>query len=280
VSVKRRQALLEKDGDMSLSHQCSLLSLNRSTLYYKPAPPSAMELLIKQVIDYVYTRKPIYGYRRITQELGEVYGLWANPKTILKYMGEMGIQALYPKPNLSKAKPEHTVYPYLLKGLAITHPNQVWSTDITYIPILGGFMYLTAVIDWYSRYVLDWQLSATLEEAFIEENVKQALKRGKPEIMNSDQGSQYTSPKYTNLLKEAQVRISMDHRGRCYDNIFIERLWRSVKYELIYINEFKSPRELRNALKEYFQFYNEERYHQSLNYRPPQQVHFEAQRDE
>jgi putative transposase len=261
---------------MSISSQCRLLGLNRTALYYKPAPPRAMELLIKQVIDYVYTRKPVYGYRRMTQELGKVYGLRANPKTVLNYMREMGIQALYPKPELSKANPGHRVYPYLLKGLAITHPNQVWSTDITCIPILGGFMYLSAVIDWYSRYVLDWTLSATGEEAVVLENVGRALAAGKPEIMNSGQGAQYTSPRYTELVEKAGVKVSMDHRGRCFDNIFVERLWRSVKYELIYVNEFTSPRALRSAIRTYFAFYNEERYHQSLDYRTPAQVHFEA----
>lgn len=269
--------MLDKTSSMSMARQCRLLGLNRTTVYYKPKPPSAMELLIKQVIDYIYTKRPFYGYRRMTYELKDIYGLSINAKTTLTYMREMGIQALYPKPNLSKADPEHKAYPYLLNGLVINHPNQVWSTDITYIPIRGGFMYLTAVIDWFSRFVLSWGLSATLEIEFVLEAVRHALKLGKPDIMNSDQGSQYTSPLYTEILLEAGVRISMDHRGRCFDNIFIERLWRSVKYELIYLNDIESPRALRKCLTEYFIYYNYERYHQSLKSLTPAQVHFNSQ---
>jgi len=232
-----------------------------------------MALLIKQVIDYIFTNIPIYGHRRISRELTEVYGLLIDRKTTLRYMREMGIQAIYPKPNTSKPNPENKVYPYLLKGLKITHPNQVWGTDITYIPMIGGFMFLTAIMDWYSRYVLSWALSDVLEIDFVLEATREALKRGKPKIMNSDQGSHYTSPKYTQILTDAGVSISMDHKGRCFDNIFVERLWRTVKYELIYINDFNSPRELRNKLTEYFAFYNYKRYHQSLDYQTPAQVH-------
>jgi len=234
-------------------------------------------LLIKQVIDYIYMNKPFLGYRRVTKELTEVYGLPINKNTTQRYMREMGIEAVYPKPNTSKPDPEHKVYPYLLKGLKITHPNQVWSTDITYIPMIGGFMYLTAIIDWFSRYILSWALSDTLEIDFVVEAAREALKHGRPEIMNSDQGSHYTSPKYTQILIDAGVSISMDHRGRCFDNIFVERLWRSVKYECVYINEFNSPRELRNKLTRYFDFYNHERYHQSLKYLTPAQVHYGRQ---
>jgi len=236
-------------------------------------------LLIKQVIDYIYTNKPFFGYRRMTMELSVVYGLSIDKETTRRYMREMGIEAVYPKPNTSKPNPEHKVYPYLLKGLVLTHPNQVWSTDITYIPIIGGFMYLTAIIDWYSRYVISWALSDTLELDFVLEAAREALKLGKPDIMNSDQGSHYTSPKYTQIFINADVSISMDHRGRCFDNIFVERLWRSVKYECIYINEFYSPRDLRKKLTEYFEFYNHERYHQNLNYLTPAQVHYEGQND-
>ena len=278
LTPRQRRALIEKSGGLSLTRQCGLLGINRSTLYYKPAPPAPMALLIKLVIDYIYTNRPIYGYRRITKELIKVYGLPVDRKTTLRYMREMGIQAIYPKPNTSKPNPENKVYPYLLKGLRITHPNQVWSTDVTYIPLIGGFMYLTAIIDWYSRYVLSWALSDTLEIDFVLEAAREALKRGKPEIMNSDQGSHYTSPKYIQILIDAGVSISMDHKGRCFDNIFVERLWRTVKYELIYINDFNSPRELRSKLTEYFLFYNYERYHQSLNYLTPAQVHFGQQR--
>ena len=279
LTPRQRRALVEKSGGLSLTQQCRLLGINRSTLYYKPAAPAPMALLIKLVIDYIFTNRPVYGYRRITKELVEVYGLLVDRKTTLRYMREMGIQAIYPKPDTSKPNPENKVYPYLLKGLKITHPNQVWSTDITYIPMIGGFMYLTAIIDWYSRYVLSWALSDTLEIDFVLEAAREALKRGKPEIM-SDQGSHYTSPKFTQILIDAGVSISMDHKGRCFDNIFVERLWRTVKYELIYINDFNSPRELRNKLTEYFLFYNYERYHQSLDYQTPAQVHFNLQEND
>ena len=259
---------------MSIQRQCELLGINRTTLYYKPAPPNPLVLLIKQVIDYIYTSIPYYGYRRVNRELAEVYGLSMNEKTTRGYMREMGLEAIYPKPNTSKPDPENKVYPYLLKGLIIDHPNQVWSTDITYIGMMGGFMYLTAVIDWFSRYVLSWALSGTLEIDFVLEASRDALKRGKPDIMNSDQGSHYTSPKYTEIFLAAGVSISMDHRGRCFDNIFVERLWRTVKYECVYIHDIDSPRELRTLLTEYFEHYNYKRYHQSLDYRTPAQVHF------
>jgi putative transposase len=234
-----------------------------------------MELLIKQVIDYIYTKRPFLGHRRITQELCNVYGLKADRKTVLTYMREMGISAVYPKPNLSKPDSQNKIYPYLLKGVDVKGSNHVWSTDITYIPIRGGFMYLTVIIDWYSRFVLSWALNDTLEIGFVIEASRDALRIATPEIMNSDQGSHYTSPKYTELFISAGSSISMDHKGRCFDNIFIERLWRSIKYELIYINEFNSPRELRMALIQYFKYYNYERYHQSLNYLTPSQVYTE-----
>jgi len=233
-----------------------------------------MELLVKQVMDYIYTKMPFYGHRRIALELNEKYGLAVDRKTALSYMRDMGLCAIYPKPNLSKPGMENRVYPYLLKGVEIREPNQVWSTDITYIPMHGSFMYLTAVIDWFSRYVLSWELSDTLEIGFVLDASREALKHGIPKIMNSDQGSHYTSPKYQDIFTTAGVALSMDHKGRCFDNIFVERLWRSVKYELIYINDFTSPRELRAALTQYFEFYNNERYHQCLEYNTPAQVYY------
>jgi putative transposase len=275
MSAKQRRSLVDCYDELSVTRQCELLGLNRTTLYYRPLPPRAMELLVKQVIDYIYTKWPFLGYRRITNELVNVYGLAVDRNTVLSYMREMGIQAVYPKPGLSKPNMEQWVYPYLLKGVEIKHPNHVWSTDITYIPMRGGFMYLTAVIDWFSRYVLSWVLSESLEIGFVLDVSRAALKQGTPRIMNSDQGSHYTSPKYTELFASAGVAISMDHKGRCFDNIFVERLWRSVKYELIYLNEFSSPRELRAALTNYFKFYNNERFHQSLAYRTPAQVYFD-----
>ena len=259
---------------MSIQRQCDLLGVNRSTLYYKPAPPDPLVLLIKQVIDHIYTKMPYYGYRRVNRELAEVYGLAMNEKTTRGYMREMGLEAIYPKPNTSKPDPENKVYPYLLKGLKIERPNQVWGTDITYIGMIGGYMYLTAVIDWYSRYILSWALSDTLEIDFVLEASRDALKLGRPEIMNSDQGSRYTSPKYTKIFLEAGASISMDHRGRCFDNIFVERLWRTIKYECVYLHEINSPRELRALLTEFIEHYNYRRYHQGLGYRTPAQAHY------
>ena len=250
-----------------------MLGINRTTLYYKPASPNPKELLIKQVIDYIYTRRPHLGHRRITQELINDYGLKIDRKTTLTYMREMGLYAIYPKPDISKRAKGNKIYPYLLRGLEIKHPNHVWSTDITYIPISGSFMYLTAIMDWFSRYVVSWELSDSLEIGFVLEASRNALKQGVPKIMNSDQGSHYTSPKYTKLFMSAGALISMDHHGRCFDNIFVERLWRSVKYELIYVKEITTPRELRSELTDYFFYYNNERYHQSLEYRTPAQLY-------
>jgi len=265
--------MINKGEPVSIWRQCELLGIPRSTLYYRPQPTRAQELLTKQVIDYIYTQRPFQGHRRIEQELRNTYGLQTNTKTVLKYMGEMGLRAIYPKPNLSKAAAGHKVYPYLLNGLKIVEPNQVWSTDITYISLHGGFMYLTAIIDWYSRYVLSWELSDTLDIGFVLEASRAALRVAVPKIMNSDQGSHYTSPKYTEIFIKAGSAISMDHKGRCFDNIFVERLWRSVKYELTYISEFRSPRELRTGLTQYFEYYNNQRHHQSLEYKTPAQVY-------
>ena len=275
LTAIERRGLVDKDSRISVKRQCELLGINRATVYYKPAPPKPKELLIKQVIDYIYTRRPYLGYRRITQDLIQVYGLMIDRKTTLSYMRDMGLYAIYPKRNLSKPNAENRVYPYLLKGVEIKEPNQVWSTDITYIPISGSFMYLTAVMDWYSRYVLSWSLSDSLEISFVLEASRNALKHAVPRIMNSDQGLHYTSPKYTELFISAGAVISMDHKGRCFDNIFVERLWRSVKYEAIYVNEFTSPRALRAELTQYFEYYNNERYHQSLGYRTPAQYYYE-----
>ena len=277
MTSKERRVLIDKNAGLSIKRQCELLGINRTTLYYKSTPPNPKELFIKQVMDYIYTWKPHLGYRRITEELHQVYGLKINPKTTLSYMRDMGLCAIYPKPNLSKRDKENKVYPYLLKGVKINRPNQVWSTDITYIPILGSFMYLTAIIDWFSRYVLSWSLSDSLDIGFVLEASRNALKRDVPEIINSDQGSHYTSTKYIDLFISAGAAISMDHKGRCFDNIFVERLWRTVKYELIYIREINSPRELRIALSEYFSYYNNERFHQSLSYKTPAEVYLTRQ---
>ena len=229
---------------------------------------------INRFIDEIYTEYPFFGYRRIAVWLATHYGIELDPKTVLKHMREMGIQAIYPRPNLSKSDRENKVYPYLLKDVEIVRPNQVWSIDITYIPIRSSFLYLTAIIDWYSRYVISWEIDDTLDIDFVLETCQKALSKAVPEIMNSDQGSHFTSSKYTSLFSDKGSKISMDHCGRAYDNIFIERLWRSVKYENVYPNEYDNPRDARIGIRDYFNFYNEKRPHQSLDYCTPAQVHF------
>lgn len=225
-------------------------------------------------IDILYTKRPFYGVRRIADNL-EIPGITVNHKRVHRLMQVMGIQAICPKPNLSKADKQHEVYPYLLRGLTLTHPNQVWGTDITYIRINGSFLYLVAILDWYSRYVINWELSDTLCDEFCVENLKTALNTGLPEIHNSDQGVQFTAEEYLNILKlYPSIRISMDGRGRAMDNIFTERLWRSVKYEDVYLKDYQSPKEARESLTEYFEFYNTERKHQSLGKKTPESVYF------
>ena len=229
---------------------------------------------MKHHIDKIYTSHPEFGYRRIWAWLERNDGIHLNPKTVLRHMREMGIQAIYPRQDTSKPNPLHPVYPYLLEGVNIDHPNHVWSIDITYIPIRTSWLYLVAILDWYSRYVVSWMLDDTLDIGFVLEACRNALGSAVPEIMNSDQGSHFTSPKYTGLFLDAGSRISMDHRGRAYDNIFIERLWRSVKYENVYPRGYDTPREARIGIHEYLRFYNEKRPHQSLGYLSPKEVYF------
>lgn len=266
-------ALLEPDNkELSIAEQADLLSLNRTSIYYKPLPPSEEEIAIKRRIDEIYTQYPFYGYRRITAQLRRE-GVMVNHKRIQRYMQEMGIQGICPGPNLSKRNKENTVYPYLLAGLTIDHPNQVWGIDITYIRLKHGWLYLVAIMDWFSRYVVSWELSQTLELPFVLEAVERALQMGKPEIFNSDQGSHFTSPKYIELLLKNHIKISMDSKGRALDNIFVERLWRSLKYEEVYINEYETPRDARQGITKYLKYYNEERPHQSLGYSTPAEVY-------
>lgn len=260
---------------LPITTQAALLSVHRSTLYYRPVAPSKADLEIKRRIDKIYTAHPEWGYRRICVWLNKRDGFHINHKAVLRHMREMGIQAIYPRQDTSRPNPENSVYPYLLNGLDITHPNQVWSIDITYIPIRSSWLYLTAIIDWHSRYVVSWAIDDTLEIDFVLETCRNALAKAVPEIMNSDQGSHFTSPKYTELFLKSGSRISMDHRGRAYDNIFVERLWRSVKYENVYLREYATPREARIGINEYLRFYNEERPHQSLGYRTPKEVYFQ-----
>lgn len=267
-------ALVEREGsELSVTMQCELLSLNRSGLYYVAHGDSERDLLIKRRIDEVYTACPFYGIRKITAQLRSD-GLLVNHKAVARHMQEMGLRAISPGPNLSKRAQQHTVYPYLLKGLKIERPNQVWGVDITYIRLHTGWMYLFAVLDWYSRYVVSWELDLTLEIGFVLSAMQSALATATPTICNSDQGRHFTSPHYTDLLTAATVQISMDGKGRALDNIFTERLWRTVKYEEVYLKDYASPREARTGIGEYLSFYNTRRLHQALDYQTPETVYF------
>jgi putative transposase len=260
--------------ELSIRRQCELLGLNRATFYYQPATESPLNLVLMRLIDQQYTRTPFYGWPKMTVYLRQKLGQPLNHKRVQRLMHLMGLRAIGPQPRTSQAAPEHKVYPYLLRGVAITRPNFVWSSDITYIPLPHGFMYLVAVIDWFSRYVLAWQLSNTLDGYFCDQALQQALARGRPEIFNTDQGAQFTAVSFTAILEAAGIRISMDGRGRALDNIFVERLWRTVKYEDIYLNDYGSVPALITGLTHYFSFYNDERPHQGLAYRTPVQVYF------
>ena len=254
-----------------MRRQCELLGVNRSSFYYEPAAESAENLRLMGLIDRQYTKRPFYGSRRMTAWLND-NAEEVNRKRVQRLMRLMGLEAIYPKPKLSAGRP-HKVYPYLLRDVAINRVDQVWSTDITYVGLPGGFMYLAAIIDWYSRYVIGWQLSNTLDGVFCLELLREALSRGKPEVFNTDQGVQFTAEAFTTTLEEAGVKVSMDGKGRCLDNVFVERLWRSVKYEDLYVYRYESVAELRSGLGRYFAFYNGERLHQSLDYRPPAEVY-------
>lgn len=260
------------DRELSLSVQAELLSLNRSGLYYQPVPPSPEELWIKRRIDEIYTQWPFYGSRKITAELRQE--LVINRKTVQRHMREMGLSAITPGPNLSQRRQEHAIFPYLLRDLTAAHPNHVWGIDITYIRLCGGWLYLVAVLDWHSRYVVSWELDQTLGMPFVLNAVERALAQATPIIWNSDQGSHFTSPQYIDRLTQADVQISMDGKGRALDNIFTERLWRTVKYEEVYLHDYVSPRDARQHLAHYFDFYNYRRLHQALDYLTPAQVYF------
>lgn len=250
--------------------QVELLGMSYSSLFYQPVPPSTRELAIKRRIDETYTKYPFYGSRKITAVLRPEFGV--SRPTVQTYMREMGIFAIVPGPNTSKPAPEHLIYPYLLRHIRAERSNHIWGIDITYIPMQHGWMYLTAVLDWYSRYVVSWELSQTLELDFVLVAVDNALLQAAPEIWNSDQGSHFTSPRYLDRLLNRNVKVSMDGRGRALDNIFTERLWRSVKYEEVYIHQYDSPKEAQRQLAAYFDFYNFTRIHQALDYQTPAQV--------
>ena len=258
--------------EISLRRQCELLGVNRSSLYYEPVGESVDNLLLMRLIDEEYTRHPFLGSRRLVVWLGE-RGRGVNRKRVARLMDLMGIEAVYPKPKLSQPGEGHRIYPYLLRGTTVERVNQVWSTDITYIRMAQGFLYLVAVMDWFSRFVLSWSLSLSMELDFCLEALDRALRRGRPEIFNSDQGPQFTSEKFTGKLEARQIAVSMDGRGRCFDNIFVERLWRSLKYEEVYLKDYASVAEARAGIASYFQFYNHERLHQSLDYRTPAAIY-------
>lgn len=274
-----RLALIERDAtELPLSVQAELVGLNRTSLYYRPAPPAPEEVAIKHAIDRIYTENPVYGSRRIRVLLKEDYQFVVNRKAVQRHMREMGIAGISPGPNLSKRNPAHRVYPYLLRGVTATYPNHVWSIDITYIPLRSSWMYLVAVLDVYARYIVSWALDETLEQPFVLEAVTRALAQATPTIWNSDQGSHFTSPQYTELLAAAGVQISMDGKGRALDNVFIERLWRTVKYEDVYLRDYDTPRAVRSGLGRYLTKYNEERPHTALQYHTPAAVYFGKER--
>ena len=255
-----------------------MLGLPRSSYYYEPSEASADDLRLMRLIDEQYTRQPAYGSRRMTVWLTEDRQEPVNRKRVQRLMRVMGLEAIYPKPKLSAGGRHHKIYPHLLRGVRIERVDQVWSTDITYVPMPSGFMYLAAVIDWFSRYVIAWRLSNTLDGEFCLEMLEEALGRGRPEVFNTDQGVQFTARAWTGRLESAGVSVSMDGQGRCLDNVWVERLWRTVKYEELYLKRYEAVPVLRQGLEAYFPFYNEERRHQSLGYRPPGAVYREGRK--
>jgi putative transposase len=268
-----KRAEVGKETMMSVVQQCGLLELSRSTFYYQPVGENAYNLALMRLIDERFTKRPFYGVPRMTASL-RAMGHGVNPKRVRRLMRVMGLEAIYPKPRLSANGPDHKVYPYLLKGVAVDRPDQAWATDITYVRLTHGFVYLTAIMDWYSRYVVSWELSITLDTGFCLEALGKALRISRPEIFNTDQGPQFTSVDFTNLLENEGIKVSMDGRGRVYDNIFVERLWRSVKYEEVYLHDYQMVLEARTHLSAYFEFYNDERPHEALGYRTPHEVYF------
>ena len=270
-----RHVFVRSDSDISIARQCELLGISRGSYYYEPRPESGLNLFLMDRIDEIYTRQPYLGAVKITDKLNRILERGVNHKRIERLMGLMGIQAIRPKKNLSKNAKNHSQYPYLLNKLVINHPNHVWGTDITYIRALGQWFYLVAILDWYSRYVVSWKLSRSLETDFCIACLKAALGIAIPEFHNSDQGVQFTAEEYLAILKAHEsIRISMDGRGRCFDNIFTERLWRNVKYEEVYLKEYRTFAEAEISLARYFYDYNFERPHRSLNCQMPAEVYF------
>ena len=265
--------MIDRQDPLPVTRQCQLLSLSRSTVYYQAKGVSDEDLELMRRIDEMHLKRPFYGSRRIRDWLWEE-GYDINRKRVQRLMRQMGMTALYPKKGTSRPGKGHKIYPYLLKNLEVTHPNQVYCADITYIPMAKGFVYLVAIMDWYSRKVLSWRLSNTMDSDFCVDALEEAISRyGVPEIFNTDQGAQFTSEAFTSVLKEAEIKISMDGKGRWFDNVFVERLWRSVKYEEVYLRAYESVAEARSRIGDYFRFYNRERKHQSLG-AAPDQVYF------
>ncbi|MFQ6031227.1 MAG: IS3 family transposase [Dehalococcoidia bacterium] len=274
MSRERRREMVDRQHPaLSTVRQCTLLDISRSSLYYRPKGPSQEDLDLMKRIDQQYLVTPFYGSRRMAVWLGR-QGYRVSRKRVQRLMRAMGLTAIYRRPKTSKPAPGHRVYPYLLRGMEITRPNQVWAADVTYIPMARGFLYLVAIMDWYSRYVVAWRHSNTLDADFCIEALREALSKGKPELFNTDQGSQFTSEGFTQLLEQEGVRVSMDGKGRYSDNIFVERLWRSVKYEEVYLKAYSGGREAKAGIDAYFRFYNNQRPHQSLDNRTPGEVFF------
>jgi putative transposase len=279
MSRERRKELVESGNPgLSITKQCDLLQISRSSWYYEAQGENELNLELMRLIDEQFLETPYYGARQMARYLRRK-GYWVNRKRVRRLMQKMGLMAIYQKPNTSKPHPEHTIYPYLLRGIEIQEPNQVWCADLTYIPMRKGFLYLVAVMDWYSRRVLSWRLSNTLDADFCVEALKEALcKYGKPAIFNTDQGSQFTSTSFTQELRDAGVQISMDSKGRWMDNIMIERLWRSLKYECIYLHAFETGSEVKKGIDKWMRQYNEERPHSSLDDRTPDEAYWKLPR--
>jgi putative transposase len=271
----KRELIEAAHPQISIARQCDLVGLPRSTYYYHTQGESAENLTLMRLLDQQYTDTPYYGIRRMTAWLRS-QGYAVNHKRVARLLHTMGLETIYPKPRLSQPHPAHRVYPYLLRGVPITRVNQVWSTDITYIRLHGGFIYLVAVMDWFSRYVLSWAVSITMDVSFCLEALDQALEVARPDIFNTDQGAQFTSHDFTERLAAAGILMSMDGRGRALDNVFVERLWRTVKYEEVYLKDYETPREAMQGLATFFVRYNEWRQHQALDYRTPAAIYFNS----
>ena len=272
MSRERRREMVDRQHPvLSTARQCALMGISRSSVYYRPRAPSQKDLALMKLIDQQYLATPFYGSRRMKVWLGR-QGQWVNRKRVRRLMRTIGLQTIYRRPRTSQPGPGHKVYPYLLGGLEITRPNQVWAADITYIPMARGFLYLVAIMDWYSRYVVAWRVSNTMDADFCVEALEEALGKERPAVFNTDQGSQFTGESFTGLLERHGIRISMDGKGRYSDNIFVERLWRTVKYEEVYLKAYSDGREAKDGLQAYFHFYNSQRPHQALGYRTPAEV--------